>query len=91
MSPVARHAVRGKGGDDAAPSSLRFDDSASAMAHEEKTGIAGETRKALEALRTDPTHASRYADFLAAIVYGEQTAYGDAMTTVTALAARGLT
>ncbi len=53
--------------------------------------LAGETRKALDALRTDPTHARRYADFIAAMVYGEQTAYGDAMSTVTALAARGLT
>ena len=52
--------------------------------------LAGETRKAIEALRTDPTHARRYANFLAAMVYGEQTAYGDAMTTVSALAARGL-
>jgi len=48
---------------------------------------ASETRKALEALRTDPTHARRYADFIAAMVYGEQTAYGTAMDTVTALAA----
>jgi predicted nucleotidyltransferase component of viral defense system len=52
--------------------------------------LAGETRKALDALRTDPTHARRYGDFIAAMVYGEQTAYGDAMSTVTALAERGL-
>ncbi len=48
---------------------------------------AGETRKALEALRTDATHARRYADFIAAMVYGEQTAYDTAMDTVTDLAA----
>ena len=33
--------------------------------------IAGETCRALDALRTDPTHARRYADFVAAMVYGE--------------------
>ncbi len=52
--------------------------------------LAGETRKALEALRTDPTHARRFGEFIAAMVYGEQTPYGDAMSTVTTLAARGL-
>ena len=44
--------------------------------------LAGETRKALDALRTDPTHARRYADFVAAMVYGEQTEFGVAMKTV---------
>jgi len=53
--------------------------------------LAGETRKALDALRTDPMHARRYVDFIAAMVYGEQIAYSDAMSTVAALAARGLT
>lgn len=52
--------------------------------------VAGETRKAIAALRTDPTHAGRYASFLAAMVYGERPAYGAAMDTVTALAAAGL-
>lgn len=49
---------------------------------------AGETRKALDALRTDPTHARRYAEFIAAMVYGEQTEYCAAMESVTALATR---
>ncbi len=44
--------------------------------------LAGETRKALDALRTDPTHARRYADFIAAMVYGEQTEFDVAMKTV---------
>ncbi len=51
---------------------------------------AGETRKALEALRTDPMHARRYADFVAAMVYGERTAFDEAMSTVTDLAGQAL-
>ena len=53
--------------------------------------LAGETRKALDALHTDPMHARRYADFIAAMVYGEQPEFDEAMSTVTALAAHGLT
>jgi len=34
--------------------------------------IAGETRKALEALRIDPLHRERYTSFVADMVYGEQ-------------------
>lgn len=49
---------------------------------------AGETRKALEALRTDQMHARRYGDFVAAMVYGEQTPYGDAIHTVEDFARR---
>lgn len=52
--------------------------------------LAGETRKALDALLADPVHARRYAEFVAAMVYGEQTDYSAAMGTVTALAERGL-
>lgn len=50
--------------------------------------IAGETRKALATLRTDPTHARSYADFVAAMVYGDQPTYAAAMDTATKLAAR---
>ena len=50
--------------------------------------IAGETRKALDALRTAPIYRARYADFVGAMVYGEQTEFDDAMATVTALARR---
>jgi predicted nucleotidyltransferase component of viral defense system len=50
--------------------------------------LAGETRKALDALRTDPLYARRYADFVAAMVYGEQTDYAVAIGSVTALAER---
>jgi len=46
--------------------------------------IAGETSKALDALRTAPVYRTRYADFVAAMVYDEQTAFDDAMATVTA-------
>ncbi len=47
--------------------------------------IAGETRKAPDALRTDPVHRARYAGFVAAMVYGEQWAFDDGMKTVTDL------
>jgi predicted nucleotidyltransferase component of viral defense system len=50
--------------------------------------IAGETGKALDALRTNPVYRARYTSFVAAMVYGEQTAFEDAMTTVIG-AARG--
>jgi hypothetical protein len=53
--------------------------------------LAGETRKALDALRTDPVHARRYAEFIADMVYGDQTEFDEAVSTVTALAAHGLT
>ena len=45
--------------------------------------IAGETRKALEALRTDPLHRERYTGFFAAMVYGEQPEFDDALKTIT--------
>lgn len=47
--------------------------------------IAGETRKALDALRTDPTHRRRYDDFVAAMVYGERPEFGEAFATVAGL------
>ena len=48
--------------------------------------IAGETRKALDALRTDPLHRRRYEDFVAAMVYGERPEFDEALATVAALA-----
>jgi predicted nucleotidyltransferase component of viral defense system len=50
--------------------------------------IAGETHKALDALRTAPIYRTRYASFVGAMVYGEQTGFDDAMATVTATAQR---
>jgi hypothetical protein len=44
--------------------------------------IARETRKALDALRTDPLHRRRYDDFVSAMVYGERPEFEDAMATV---------
>jgi predicted nucleotidyltransferase component of viral defense system len=45
--------------------------------------ITGETRKAIEALRTDPLHRERYAGFVADMVYGERPEFDDALKTVT--------
>jgi hypothetical protein len=50
--------------------------------------IAGETRKALDALRTDPVHRARYNAFVAAMVYGEKAEFEEAMATVTAMVQR---
>lgn len=47
--------------------------------------IAAETRKALGALRTDPTHRRRYDDFVAGMVYGERPEFGEAFATVAGL------
>jgi hypothetical protein len=47
--------------------------------------IAGETRKALDALRSDPVYRDRYARFLADMVYGERWEFDEAMATVAAL------
>lgn len=52
--------------------------------------IAGETRKALDALRTDPVHRARYTEFVAAMVYGEKAEFEEALSTATDLAGRGL-
>lgn len=48
--------------------------------------IAGETRKALDALRTDPVHRTRYDDFVGGMVYGETPEFDTALATVVALA-----
>jgi hypothetical protein len=48
--------------------------------------IAGETRKALDALRTDPTYRSRYGDFVIAMAYGERSEFDEAFATVDGLA-----
>ena len=48
--------------------------------------MVGETRKALDALRTDPAHRSRYGDFVSAMVYGERPEFDTAFGTVVALA-----
>ena len=53
--------------------------------------IAGETRKALAALRSDPLHRRRYEDFVAAMVYGERPEFEEALATVTGLAETALT
>jgi predicted nucleotidyltransferase component of viral defense system len=50
--------------------------------------IAGETRKALDGLRTDPIHRARYTEFVAAMVYGEKAEFDDALATVTAMTQR---
>jgi hypothetical protein len=47
---------------------------------------AGETRKALDALRTDPLHRERYANFMADMVYGERPEFDVAFATVADLA-----
>ena len=50
--------------------------------------IAGETQKALDALRTDSKHRRRYDDFMSAMVYGERPEFNDAIGTVTAFTDR---
>jgi hypothetical protein len=47
-----------------------------------ETDITGETRKALEALRTAPLHRERYIRFMADMVYGERPEFGEAIATV---------
>ncbi len=48
--------------------------------------IPGETRKALNALQTDPAYRSRYGDFVIAMAYGERPEFDIALATVVALA-----
>jgi Nucleotidyl transferase AbiEii toxin, Type IV TA system len=48
--------------------------------------IAGETQKALDALRTDPAYRSRYRDFVVAMAYGERPEFNVALAAVVALA-----
>jgi hypothetical protein len=50
------------------------------------TDIAGETRKALNALQTDPAHRSSYGDFVTAMAYGERPEFDAALASVVALA-----
>jgi predicted nucleotidyltransferase component of viral defense system len=50
--------------------------------------IAGETRRALDALRTDPLYRARYANFVTAMVYGEQADFEAAFATVAAVSQR---
>lgn len=47
--------------------------------------IVGETRKALDDLRTDPVHRARYERFLGDMVYGELVEFTEAMRTVAGL------
>jgi predicted nucleotidyltransferase component of viral defense system len=47
---------------------------------------AGETRKALDALQTDPKHRRRYDDFVSAMVYGEKPSFKQAFDSVVSLA-----
>jgi predicted nucleotidyltransferase component of viral defense system len=53
--------------------------------------IAGETGKALNALRSAPVYRMRYDGFVAAMVYGEAAVFDDAIATVTMLANQALT
>jgi Nucleotidyl transferase AbiEii toxin, Type IV TA system len=48
--------------------------------------IAGETKKALVALRSDPLHRERYSRFVADMVYGERGEFDEAIATVTVMA-----
>ena len=52
--------------------------------------IAGETRKALDALCKDPLYSRRYEEFVAAMVYGDRPAFAEAMTTVAEMVERAL-
>lgn len=53
--------------------------------------IAGETKKALQALQTAPAYRTRYGDFIVAMAYGERPEFGIAIGTVVMLANRLLT
>lgn len=46
------------------------------------TDIAGETRKAVTALLTGPSHRQRYDNFVAAMMYGERVGFEQAIATV---------
>jgi predicted nucleotidyltransferase component of viral defense system len=48
--------------------------------------IAGETRKALAALQTNPVYRSRYGDFVTAMAYGERPEFEVALASIVALA-----
>jgi hypothetical protein len=51
------------------------------------TDIAGETGRAVDALRTAPVYRDRYADFMLNMVYGDQPDFETAMAVVADLAA----
>jgi hypothetical protein len=52
--------------------------------------IAGETQRALTAIRTDPVFRTRYDDFMAAMVYGERPDF-DVAFAIVALLAKNIT
>jgi hypothetical protein len=52
--------------------------------------IADETRKALDAMRSNPLYRQRYEVFLQDMVYGERPEYDQALATVVALAEKAL-
>jgi predicted nucleotidyltransferase component of viral defense system len=81
---VDRHAVAEMAKEIAAADAVEFRNQYPAY----HADIAGETRKALDALRTDPVHRARYTEFVAAMVYGEKAEFDEAMATVTAIARR---
>ena len=68
--------------DIAASDAIEFRNQYSAYADD----IAGETRKALDALQNEPIHRRRFDDFLSAMVYGEKSEFTDALGTVMGLA-----
>ncbi len=77
-------AVAGMAGEIAASDAAEFRNQYPAY-HDD---VAGETWKALNALRTEPVYRERYTGFVSAMVYGEQATFDDAMNTVAAVARR---
>lgn len=53
-----------------------------------RRNISAETHKALAFMNDDPAVAARYDSFVAAMVYGDQSPFRDAIATVSALAAQ---
>jgi hypothetical protein len=51
---------------------------------------AAETRKALDALHTDPVYRSRYRDFIVSMAYGERPEFDAALASVLALAEQSI-
>jgi len=47
---------------------------------------AAQTRRAIDALASDPRHEQRYAEFQRDMVYGDRPTYGDAMQTTLEIA-----
>lgn len=75
---IDREAVAGMARDIAASDAAEFRNQYPAY----QADPAGETRKALNALRTNPVYRERYIGFVAAMVYGEQATFDDAIATV---------